>query len=366
MRKALEAFFRFLAKAISVVSAILFVLITSLVLLLFNAERSLLNAGTYKHALAENEIYQQLPSLTQDNMDAIKAFLSDQAGIASEDLDFMNNLTDQDWQTLLTRLLPPDETRGTVENMLDQVFAFINGETDTASLSLVALKAHFNGQAGKDLTQYLLSLQPPCTDEQMAEIHSENIGLTGQLVFCNPSQPDLAFLASQWQALLVYTTSGIPDEIAILQPASEPSGTDLPANNRLASLNTARMLIRFSPLLPLILLILITLCVIRTLRGWLLWWGIPLFITGLIVTAIGLAIPSVLGWVWVNFLLPQLPVPLSAGITGLTRDLVNSVAQVLARPITLEAASLGLIGLVAIIGSFFAKTKLEEPLPPAS
>jgi hypothetical protein len=37
-------------------------------------------------------------------LDTIKVFLADQAGIASEDMDFINDLTVQDWQTLLTRL----------------------------------------------------------------------------------------------------------------------------------------------------------------------------------------------------------------------------------------------------------------------
>jgi len=365
MRTVLGTIFRSLAKYLAVFFASLFVLATILVILLFNIENTLLNAGTYKRALVRNNVYGQLPALAEAEVNAMQAFLTDQAGIDSEDMGFMNNLTDQDWQTLLTHVLPPDEARGMIENTLDQVFAVINGETDTASLSLVKLKAHLSGQDGKEVTQYLLNIQPPCTEEQLAQIHSENPD-PGQPEFCRPPQPDLPLLTSQWQEKLDSTTAGIPDEVVLIQPPSERLDNGALGNDPIARLNTLRLEIRFSPLLPLVLLVLITLLRVRSLKSWLLWWGVPLLITGLITMAIDLAIPALLNWAWVNAILPRFPSALSAGITGLTRNLVNSVASALARPIMLEAASLALIGLAAIIGSFFVKTKLEHPVPSAS
>ena len=108
-----------------------------------------------------------------------------------------------------------------------------------------------------------------------------------------------------------------------------------------------------------------TLLMVRSLKTWLLWWGIPLFITGLIATAIGLAIPSLLNLVWVNTILPQFPSVLSTGMRGLTRNLVSSVAQALATPITLEAAIIGLLGLATIMGSSFVEAKHKESVPLA-
>jgi len=67
-----------------------------------------------------------------------------------------------------------------------------------------------------------------------------------------------------------------------------------------------------------------------------------------------------LNLVWVNAILPQFPSILSAGMRGLTRNLAGSVAQALATPITLEAAIIGLLGLAAIIGSYFVEAKRKE------
>ena len=367
MPKGLDAFFRFITKTISLILAFLFVLITSLVLLLFNAERSLMNAGTYKRALAENGVYQQLPALAEENTDAIKAFLTDQAGLASADMGFMNDLTAKDWQTLLSRVLPPDEARAMIENSLDQVFAVINAETDTARLSLVALKAHITGQAGGNLILQLLNTQPPCSEEQSAQIRSTNAGDTAIApVFCSPQPADLARLTSQWQVKLESLAAGIPDEIILLNPSSQVSSLGLLGTDSIAKINTIRMEIRFSPLLPLGLLTLVTLLSIRSLNDWLRWWGIPLFITGLICAAFGFAILPLAGWAWINFMLPQFPSGASSAFTGLARNLVGSLGQALSTPIIVEAVIIALLGLAAIIGSFFVEPKRVQPVPLTS
>ena len=434
MPKALVAILRFIVKSIAAFFAILFVLISIFVLLLFNVEHTLLNAGAYKRALVENGVYEQLPALAGEEMETMKSSLADtctenplgcaiegaspelrtclinvlgeagyeaiatgqrkptgaepmnsqhcldqfgdgestskaqgQIRIGGKGMVFINNLTTKDWQALLTLILPPNEARVMVENLVDQVFAYIGGEADTASLSLVALKTHLTGQAGKDLIMLRLNAQPPCTEEKLAKIHADNAEDTGQPVFCTPPEKDLALLISQLQTQLDSVDAGIPDK-AIIKPPSKlvlPSEGPL-GNDPITTLNRIRMGIRFSPLLPLSLLILVTLFGIRTVKDWLRWWGIPLFITGLVVTIIGIAILPMLEWAWAIYVLPQFPSTLSAGIAGLARDLAGSVVRNLATRITLEAVIIGLLGLAAIIGSFYIKTKLKEPMPLAS
>ena len=360
MPTAKDKVFRFIAKFLAVFFASLFALATILVIIFFNVENTLLNAGTYKRALVKNNVYGQLPALAMGETEGIETLLADPAGTGRENWNFMNDLTSADWQRLLNLVLPPDEAKSTVENMMDQVFASINGESDSAHLSLVVLKANLTGQAGKEAIQYLLNIQPPCTEDQVGQIHSENPAVPEQPVYCRPAEQELALLTSQWQEQVDSTIAGIPDEFVIIKPASERTDKAAPGIDPIARLNTVRLIIRFSPLLSLILLVLITLLMVRSLKTWLLWWGIPLFITGLIATAIGLAIPSLLNLVWVNTILPQFPSVLSTGMRGLTRNLVSSVAQALATPITLEAAIIGLLGLVTIIGSSFVEAKRKE------
>jgi hypothetical protein len=226
----------------------------------------------------------------------------------------------------------------------------------------VVLKAHLTGQAGIDSIQYLLNIQPHCTEEQVAQIHSENAGDTGQPVYCNPSQQDLALLKSQWQAQLGFIAAGMPDEV-IIEPLSGVSAQGLLGKSPIARLNTVRMMIEFSPILPLFLLVLLTLFAVRSLKGWLLWWGIPLSIAGLTVIAFSLATMPLLNSAWANYILPHFPSALSPDITSLARNLVVSVVRALATPIIVEAAIIGLLGWAAIIGSFFVDAKLKEPMP---
>ena len=353
------------AKYLAIFFASLFVLATVLVIIFFNIENTLLNAGTYKRALDKNNVYGQLPVLAEAEMDAMKSFFNDLSGAAIEDMDFMDDLTSKDWQTLFNFVLPADDARGMIENMLDQVFATINGEADSARLPVAALKARFNGQAGKDSIQYLLNIQPPCTEEQLTLIHSEKPNLEDP-EYCQPPQQDLALLTSQWQAKIASTSADIPDEIMLIQPPSNGLGNGAPGTDPIAGLNTARLLIRFSPLLPLVLLVLITLLRVRSLKSWLTWWGVPLLITGLIALAIGLFLPVLLNWAVGTAILSRFSSVLSAGVSGLAGNLVRSVAQALATPITVEAAITGLLGLAATIGSFFVEPKLKEPVPLAA
>ena len=366
MPTALDTVIKFIAKILAVFFASLFVLATILVIILLNVENTLLNPGTYKRALVINNVYEQLTALAMGETESFKTLLANPAGTGSANLDFLNDLTSQDWQKLISLILPPDEARSMLENMLDQVIATLNGETDSAQLSLAVLKAHLTGQAGKDVIQYLLNILPSCTADQVDQIHSKKPAVSEEPVYCRPAQQDLALLTSQWQEQVNSATAGIPDALVIIKPASGRPDTAAPGNDLISRLNTVRLEIRFSPLLSLILLILVTLLMVRSLKSWLLWWGIPLFITGLIATAISLVIPALLNLVWVNIILPQFPSVLSAGMRGLAGNLVGSVAQALAAPITLEAAIIGLFGLAAIIGSFFieAKRKVGVPLAP--
>ena len=354
MRIALDKVFKFASKFLAACFASLFVLATSLIIILFNVENTLLNAGTYKGALVSNNVYGQLPMLAMGETEQIKSLLADPGGSGSENWDFIDDFTSKDWQRLFSLILPPDEARSMVEAMLNQVFATLNGETDSAQLSLTGLKTRLTGQAGKDAIQYLQNTQAACTENQLEQIHSEKPAVPETPVFCKPEQEDLALLTSQWQEQVNSTAAGFPDEVVILS-ASEHPDTTAPGNDPIARLNTVRLEIRLSPLLPLILLALITLLMVRTLKSWLLWWGLPFFVTGLIALEIGLAIPVLLNLVWVHILLPQFPSGLSAGMLGLARNVANSVAQALATPIKVEAGILGLLGLAAFIGSFFGE-----------
>jgi len=56
----------FLSKTIATIFAILFVITTVLVILLFNIERQVFSADLYKSALAEQQVYERLPGIAAE------------------------------------------------------------------------------------------------------------------------------------------------------------------------------------------------------------------------------------------------------------------------------------------------------------
>src|SRR3990172_8579517 len=76
MGRFLGSVFHALAQLLAGVFSVLFVVTAVLVMLLISVDRGLLNADTYKRALAENGIYARIPSLAAEQLGAMEVFLS--------------------------------------------------------------------------------------------------------------------------------------------------------------------------------------------------------------------------------------------------------------------------------------------------
>src|SRR3990172_5669935 len=204
MGKFLGAVLHAAAQLLAGVFSLLFVAATVLVLTLISVDRALLNADTYKRALAEQGLYERIPALTAEQLGAFETFIAnpcaenplvcridgatpelqacltealgqealvelgtfkrdpteaelelaqpcldqyagkgeepeDSGGSGSEQMAFMNNLTPEDWEKLIRTLLPPDALQVMTEQALDQAFAFLDGDVESAKISLAAL-----------------------------------------------------------------------------------------------------------------------------------------------------------------------------------------------------------------------------------
>ena len=288
----------------------------------------------------------------------------DNGGVGGPQMTFMNNLSPEQWQAVINHLLPADNLQRMTETTLDHLFAYLNGETDSVKLLLTPLKARLSGQAGQDFILLMLNSQPPCTAEQLARINAGDFGGKGQpTLLCATSGKPLDKLLPELQRQLNQALSGIPDEASLIEPpsASAPSQNSSPFDkNPQAALVMLRQGLRLSPLLPLSLLLLVTLFGVRSLKGWLRWWGIPLLIVGLIVLSFGISAQPVFDWAWSHYVLAKIPPTFSAGMAGLAHDLARFVARDLAMWITLEAGFIALLGL----GAIFASVKLIKQAAP--
>jgi hypothetical protein len=157
----------------------------------------------------------------------------------------------------------------------------------------------------------------------------------------------------------------VPDQVEIIKPVS----TSAPAagggplgNDPRAVVSAIRAGARLGPLLPLGLLLLMTIFGVRSLKGWLRWWGIATFIAGLIAMGTALAAAPLLDWAWANYVAVSIPSLVLPGISGLAQDLLHSVALQLSNRIMLDAGFVILLGLAATVASFFVGNKTPGPI----
>jgi len=278
---------------------------------------------------------------------------------------FMQNLKESDWETIISILLPANELQTITDNILNQMFTYLNGETDSVSVSLVKLKERLTGQAGQDAIHQLIAAQPPCTVEQLVQMVASMLGGGEGMVICAPPEEILALLMPQFQNQLAALVTQIPDKAMIIKPSSQPAqpGGGPLGNNPITVIRTVRLGMRLSPLLPLGLLLLVTLFGVRSLKGWLRWWGIPFFFAGAIALVPGIAMLPALNWAWNYYVVPRIPSFLSADVANTGHELATYIINNLSKQIILQTAILLALGLAMWVGSCFIKTRAAESTP---
>ncbi len=320
---------------------------------------------------AYNELYNDQRPPTETEQQQVQTCFSN-AGLGDSSGEggmpsYLKNLTAENWEAIMKILIPPEEMKTMTESVLDDIFAYLNGDIEQVSVSLVALKDRLTGPAGTDLIMEFITSQPPCTEEELAQMTSE----TGSenMVICNPPDDMLPFVVTMLHMQLEEVVSELPDEAMVIKPytpdTSSPGGGPL-GDDPLTSIRMVRLILRLTPLLPLVFLLLVTLFGVRSLKDWMRWWGVPFFFAGSITLGLGIAATPALNKVWNQFIEPRIPAFLTTDVAALGRDLIQYIAHDVIERIVFQALILLLLGLAAWIGSYFIKTKnpLEESLPP--
>ena len=360
----MRKFLTFISRFIASIFAILFVVTAVAALLLTTLGQQVLSLQLYKNVLAQQQIYERLPGLIGETL----ASGESTQGITPGGMPpFMKNLSASNWETLINLILPPKDMKIMAEGTIDQVFAYLNGKTDSARLSLVQLKAHLTGPAGTDVLTQLLRSEPACTNEELAKI---NAGLASdETLFCNPpDEATLNKLLSNLRKQLNDAVTKIPDEAVIIKPP--PAGSPAPGSgpfgaDPISTIRTVRLFLPLSLLVPLAFLLLVTLFGVRSLKGWMRWWGIPIFFAGIILLGLGIAVLPVLKWAWNPLVAVRFPSYLPTDIATLAHDLAFAFARGLFLWVVIEALLLAGLGLAAWVVSYFLKTRPAKSAPVA-
>ena len=366
-----------LSRFLAFIFALLFVVVTTLALFAFNADRILFDAGTYKRALIREDFYARLPVLaasqavTQARYDPCR---DNPAGVENPEVcqnpsaqpeqggppPFMKNITQPQLEHIIGVLLPPDLLQTMVDSALDQVFAYLNSPDGTlrVNLSLADLKQRIAGNQGVEAVLTLIDSLPPCTAEQRAAGGGE---FAGGMPQCRLPDADLEKMKPAIQQQLQQVVKGIPD---VVSPGAGVGFSGAPGLAGGASpreiYRWLRLGLGFSPLGSIVLLGLVTFFGVRSLKGWLRWWGWPfLFVALLVVPVAVLAVPA-LRWAYVNRAVSQVPPYYSLEFVQAAFNVALEIVRSVLRPVLFQTLLLGGVGLALLVGSRFAD-RIERP-----
>ena len=389
MRKVFAVIFKFIAMLI----AALTILITAVVLLLLSFNHSLLNPQIVRQAFIRNQVYERVPAVTAEEFSLVRSFLVEPCSetlIGDSCLDqavntsqlneapkgrlgtagtaFINGLNEDQWKNLVIYLLPPHELQEITETSIDELIGYFKGETDIVKISLTNAKTRLTRMTDEELTTILLSSRPTCTLDQQTLIMSNGFSESRiPPIFCSATGGTSQVLLLDLQRRLTIIASEIPDH-AILIKAPSPSnppglqsliGKDLQVSLERLNANSQNL-----PLVPVALLLLVTLFGVRSLRGLLRWWGIPLFIGSLIALIIGIVLFFMFDQVWLTYVLANFPPLLTSGFRKIIYDVAHSLSGDLSKHLMLQAGIITLLALGIILLSNRVPPPPDPSLPP--
>ncbi len=205
-------------------------------------------------------------------------------------------------------------------------------------------------EEGVDAILTLLKAQPPCTPEDL--IKMAGASTSGKLVFCNPPEESMLLVKPMIAAQLSTYAEKIPDTQVVLKNAN--------LNTQFLEVQSVRVLMRLSPLVPLALLLLITLLVVRSLQSWLRWWGIPMLIAGGLGLLFSLLMGPFLQTLFDMVFLSRIPMGMSGSVLDLSSDIFTAIARNLVTHMALFALIIAVLGLGMTLGAFFSKKKESQ------
>jgi len=335
-------------KTLAGIFAILFIVTAVLAFVLFSVEQNAFDPELYIQALDEEGVYQRLPELTAQALS-----IAAQRPNANLILSLFKNLSEEEWQAFVNELFPPDVLRTLAVDAVTQVLDYLNGGRDTVTLSLATLKAHMQSPEGVSAVYGMLKTQPDCSVEQLTAMALNQ----GELTLCNPPETFLFFdLRPVIEAQIQGAMSLLPEQATIIRADASHIQT-------LRDLQALRLFMRWSPLMPVFCMLLITLLAVRSIRDWLNWWGYPLLIAGLLSMTLSAISGIIASLTFQVFIAVALPDAIPPEITGVFKDISATIVRRAVQPTLPLAGVMALTGLIMVsIALLFRKRFQNSPV----
>lgn len=336
---------KYFSRTLAGIFTILFVATAALAFVGYSLEQSLFDPELYIQAFEKEDLYQRLPELTAQALNAAA-----QEADPGNPLALFRNLSEGEWEVFMAELFPPAELENLAEDAVRQIVAYINNDRDEVVLSLMGLKAHMGSPQGIDAMYGILKAQPDCTVEQLTTM------ALGQqeMVLCNPPETFLfldlrPIIDSQIRAAVMF----IPEKMTLIS-------ADASKTKELQDLITLRTLIRLSPLLPMFCLLMITILAVRSLGSWLNWWGYPLLFAGIFSILLSAVSGPIAVWLFQNFVARVFPESLPLNVLGMFKGVVATIAYGAVGPAVKAAGIIAIVGLIMVVSAQLFRKKLAK------
>lgn len=297
-------------------------------LLLFNIERQAFSGETFKQAFERQNLYARMPAILAGAL---------QKSIAQNpNADpFLRGLPPAELEPAIAGILPPEDLKALSDDTLDAVFSYLNNLSDSVSVSLLPVKSRLAGPAGEALVMRIINAQPDCTLEQLLQM---GMGfLSGDIALCKPPAEMMGLITPMLTSQLQFMATAMPDRVVLVSPG------DTTVDPRIR-LNGARLVMKWSPILPVLFLAALTVLAVSNFTDWLKWWGYPFLVIGGISVIAALIGSPVLGIVIRGVIRSQagfLP-PILIAALGET---VSAVSRQILSPVVVQGGILGFVGL---------------------
>jgi hypothetical protein len=357
------------ARVFAILLTILFVVTATTSLWLINSLWQAFNPELYKQALTESGVYEQLPQLIGEQI--VHAFnqnpcLQDPTECSEEQLQstpaYLSSVDASEWAAVISKLVDPVWFKAQIESALDQVLTSVTtpGEPFSLDISLVELKTRLGGEDGYLAIVALLNSLEPCTIDDLFILPGTLLESDDpvSLPLCRPSETVLKLGESTLRDTLKVAADKLPDNTsALIETALPGMGTGLAVTQR--SLQLIRTIALISPAIPIFLLLVITLLVVRSLKGFLRWWGYPLLATAAITLLASILITPIVRAI---VLARVNAIGLAPGWIEIIQAAILQVAQAFRNSLVGQSLILGIIGTGMVIAAGLIRSK-SEPKP---
>lgn len=352
-----------LLKGIAYFFTIMLILLLPIALFAFNLQKDLMNPAPYKAALAQHGFYQNIPELIAVQLTERNAPPSQNNSEGPSEL--FGFLDTEELTFILEEVISEQWSQTQVENGLDTLFEFFNGNAEqfTLTLSLTEVKTALVGPKSEEVFVLLIASLPPCTGEEI-EAALLNLLITGELnlPLCAPPEEILTIGGEIFQALLPTFVDGIPETLSVrlaiedfnvADPSRPGETTNLVENYR-----AVREWLQYLPHFMGLLLVLIALFSGPPWRRIPLWWGLSVSLGSAITLLLARFASAQIIAEILELLFARIPERFLVQFRDIITEGISQIVVDVLNNIVIQAAILLAIGIGLIFMGF-----LLQPLP---